>query len=386
MPGLNHRSKNRQLITTCFFAGLGLAVFASAAMAQDAPGSATSILENAIEVSKNSEKGLNELWEMTFAGGYSPGYLAVMDFAQKVMVIPFFWMFIPITQLFVFNKYEEIFRHVAWVVLVAMLTFNNYGLITKISYGSRNFINDTTRGILTYQLGPVTMQDALTDVLLTQQAKDNIQLMFAECEAKEGQEQLDCFKEGAIDAKRALEAASEANRFAGIQRLQGRLAKIIEAIDKTKDPSVAMTDALLSFYFQSAGQALTQQLMKAFQSAMMTIIDVGFYLTAMLGPVAVATSLAPLTPRVLFIWGAGFIAFALMKMAYNLLIGAIATVAITIEATDFGSTGLMIAMGVLSPLLAMAIGGWGGARLVHAMTGGATAALAMVPVPMPRPK
>ncbi|MGB5915839.1 MAG: hypothetical protein WBG63_13305, partial [Phormidesmis sp.] len=64
-------------------------VSASAGIAQDAPGSATSILKNAIDVSKSSEEGLNELWEITFTGTYSPGYLAVMDFAKKVMVIPF---------------------------------------------------------------------------------------------------------------------------------------------------------------------------------------------------------------------------------------------------------------------------------------------------------
>ena len=140
-------------------------------LAGDAPGSATSILENAIQVSKNSEAGLDDLWMMTFTGSYSPGYLAVMDFAQKIMVIPFFWLFIPITRAFTFNRYEEIFKHVAWLVLVAMLTVNNYGLITQISYGARNFVNDTTLEILSFQLGPVTMQDALSDVLLTQSAK-----------------------------------------------------------------------------------------------------------------------------------------------------------------------------------------------------------------------
>ena len=383
----NRPYRYRPLLAACFYAGIILFVSASAAMAQDASGSATSILENAVEVSRKSEEGLNELWEMTFTGSFSPGYLAVVDFAKKVMVIPFFWLFIPITRAFVFSRYEEIFKHVAWLVLVTMLTVNNYALMTKLSYGSRGFVNEATMDILSYQLGPVTMQDALTDVLLTEQAKDNIRFKFAECEAKEGQEQLECFKDGAEDAKQDIADVENSARFPGLQRLQARLSKILEATEKAAaDPNTAMTDSLISFYFQSAGQALTQQLMKGFQSAMMTIIDVGFYLTALLGPVAVAASLAPLQPRVLFIWGAGFIAFALMKMSYNILIGAIATVALTIDATDFGSTGLLIAMGVVSPLLAMAMGGWGGARLVHAMAGGASAAVAMVPVPMPRPK
>ena len=45
--------------------------------------------------------------------------------------------------------------------------------MTKIAYGSRNFVNDTTREILSFQLGPVTMKDALSDVLLTEEAKED---------------------------------------------------------------------------------------------------------------------------------------------------------------------------------------------------------------------
>jgi len=387
----NRSYKYRTLLVVCFYAGVILFASASAGTAQDAPGSATSILENAIDVSKSSEEGLNELWEMTFTGTYSPGYLAVMDFAKKVMVIPFFWLFIPITRAFAFNRYEEIFKHVAWIVLICVLTANSYGLMTKIAYGSRNFVNDTTKEILSFQLGPVTMKDALSDVLLTEEAKETIRLNFVECEAKEGEEQLKCFERGAENARDAiLEAEQKTNalglNISGFKRLQERLNKIIGDINLAKDSQNDMTFGLVNFFFQSAGQAIVQQLMKGFQSAMMTIIDVGFYLTAMLSPIAVAASLAPLQPRIIFIWGAGFIAFALMKMSYNVLIGAIATVSLTIDATNFGSTGLLIAMGVISPLLAMAMGGWGGARLVHAMAGGASAAIAMVPVPMPRPK
>ena len=387
----NRSYKYRTLLVICFYAGVILFVSASAGIAQDAPGGATSILENAIDVSKSSEEGLNELWEMTFTGTYSPGYLAVMDFAKKVMVIPFFWMLIPITQAFTFNRYEEIFKHVAWIVLICVLTVNSYGLMTKIAYGSRNFVNDTTREILSFQLGPVSMKDALSDVLLTEEAKETIRLNFVECEAKEGEEQLKCFEDGAKKAKDAITAAENKTNalglnISGLKRLSERLDKIIGDINLAKDSQNDMTFGLVNFFFQSAGQAIAQQLMKGFQSAMMTIIDVGFYLTAMLAPIAVAASLAPLQPRIIFIWGAGFIAFALMKMSYNILIGAIATVALTIDATNFGSTGLLIAMGVISPLLAMAMGGWGGARLVHAMAGGASAAIALVPVPMPRPK
>jgi hypothetical protein len=388
---MNLSFTHRKVFAICFYTALTLAVLAAAGFAQDGGNvtGASSILEGAIEVSKQSQEGLDGLWETTFTGSFSPAYKATADFARQIMVIPFFWLFIPMSRAFVFSRYEEIFKHVGWILIVMMLTVNNFALTAKLSYGARNWMNATTFTILEQQLGEVTMLDALNDVLLTEQAKSIIRLDFAECEAKEGQEQLDCFNEGAKSAVQSIEAVEESKLWPGTQRLLARLNAVIKVTGDTGEELGPMRDrlrrvnnspqALLDFFFQSSGQALSQELIKGFQQAMVSIIDVGFYLTAMLGPVAAAMTLAPLKPRVLLIWGTGIFSFGLMKMSYNILIGAIATVALLIDAADVGSTGYLIAMGVFSPLLAMAMSAWGGAQIVHAMVGGATAAIALVP-------
>ena len=48
---------------------------------------------------------------------------------------------------------------------------------------------------LEIQIDEVSMLEALNDVLVSQQAKDVIQQEYADCEAKEGQAQIDCFIE-----------------------------------------------------------------------------------------------------------------------------------------------------------------------------------------------
>ena len=397
-------SHYRKPLTVCFCIGLSvflLMSIASTAIAQESGDvtkvqGAGSIIENAIIVSTKSAQGLDELWDTTFTGSYSPGYLATMDFARKLMVIPFFWLFIPITRAFVFNRYEEMIQHVACLVLVIMLTANNYALTTKISYGLRGFINDTTLTILQQQLGKVSMQDALNDALLTQSARDHIQLRFAECEAKEGQEQLDCFEEGARLAKEEIQALEDLTyvpglpnlKLPGLTRMGKRLDALLKALgEQRRNGELELGDTALqfaNFYFQSAGQAMAQQLIKGFQNAMVTLMDVSLYLAALIGPVAVAASLAPMKPRIFFIWLVGFFTSGLMKAFYNILIGAIATVASLIDATEFGSTGLLIAMGVLSPFIAIAMAGWGSVQILNAMTGGITAIVNVVPAPIPR--
>ncbi|NJM99409.1 MAG: hypothetical protein HC800_21750 [Phormidesmis sp. RL_2_1] len=390
MPSISHSLSGRKVLIACFYTALALAAISPAVFAQD--GSVTgakSILEGAVEVSKQSQEGLDDLWQTTFTGNFSPAYQATSNFARQVMVIPFFWLFIPMSRAFVFSRYEDIFKHVGWIILVMMLTLNDFSLTAKLSYGARNWMNATTFTILQQQVGAVSMQDALNDVLLTEQAKSVIRLNFAECEAKEGQEQLKCFNDGATKAVEEIEKAEQSKRWPGTQRLLARLNAVIQATGDTGEELGPVRDrlrqfnnspqALLDFLFQSSGQALSQELIKGFQQAMVTVIDVGFFLTAMLGPVAAALTLAPLQPRILLIWATGIFSFGLMKMSYNILIGAIATVALLIDATDASSTGLLIAMGVLSPLLAMAMAAWGGARIVHAMVGGATAAIALVP-------
>ncbi|MEM9004503.1 MAG: hypothetical protein AAGE59_13385 [Cyanobacteria bacterium P01_F01_bin.86] len=379
--------------------GCLLAVLTSAAFAQgavDTPGDlrgARGILESAIEISKNSEQGLDELWNMTFTGSYSPAYIATMDFARKVMVIPFFWLLIPISKAFIFNRYEEMFKQVAWLVLVMMLVANNFALTSKISYGARGFINDSTRGILEQQLGPITMQEALQDAVLTEAARDIIRTKLAECEAKEAQLQYDCYQNGAERAKEEIDKLDGPNfaglnkALSGVRNLGNRLNEIIEAtknpLETPLNPLDSPLGILHNFLYQSAGQALAQQLMKGFQNAMVTLMDVGFFLTAMLGPVAVAATLAPLTPRIIMIWGTAMLSFGMMKMSYNILIGAIASVALVANAGEFGSIGLLMAMAVVSPVLAMAMSAWGGTRIVQAMVGAATTTISMIPVPIP---
>ena len=374
-------SNHRKAFTICFYATLALAVFAPVVLAQDGDVTgARNIIQNAIEVSEQSQEGLDGLWQRTFTGEFSPAYRATSDFARQMMVIPFFWLLIPMTRAFVFNRYEEIFKHVAWILVVIMLTTNDFALTARLSYGARNWINATTFTILEQQLGEITMLDALNDVLLTEQGKGVIRKELAECEAKEGEEQLKCFDDGAERAIKEITEAEQSKRWPGAQRLLARLNGIIQASADTRAGRINNSpQALLDFVYQSAGQALAQELMKAFQRAMVSIIDVGFFLTAMLSPVAAALTLAPLQPRILFIWATGFFSFAMMKMAYNILIGAIATVSLLINVEDVGSTELLITMGVFSPLLAMSMSAWGGARIVHAMVGGATAAITIIP-------
>ena len=216
---LSHSLSGRKVLIACFYTALALAAISPAVFAQD--GSVTgakSILEGAMEVSKQSQEGLDDLWRTTFTGNFSPAYQATSNFARQVMVIPFFWLFIPMSRAFVFSRYEDIFKHVGWIILVMMLTLNNFSLTAKLSYGARNWMNATTFTILQQQVGAVSMQDALNDVLLTEQAKSVIRLNFAECEAKEGQEQLKCFNDGAEELSRKLK---KLNRASGGQEPKG---------------------------------------------------------------------------------------------------------------------------------------------------------------------
>ena len=358
--------KTYRTVSLCCFASLLVVASASVVTAQDggATGDITggaSILNNAIEVSKKSEAGLTELWDFTFTGNYSPAYTAVVTFARQLAVIPFFWLFIPMTQAFIFNRYEEIFKHIAWLMVVLMLSVNSFGLTANLVHGTRGWMNATTLSILETQVGAVTMKDALNDVLLTEQAKAIIQEDFAECEAKEGEEQIQCFNDGAEAALKDIGDAEDAQFLPGLNGLRKRLEGVRDNEFQLSDLN-PLAD-IQKVIFVSAGQALAQQLMKAFQNAMLTMMDVGFFLTALLGPVAVVASLAPITPRILFIWATAILSFGMKRMAYNILVGAIATVALFGDTTDLGSTGLLIGMAVFSPLLAMAMAGWGGAKI-----------------------
>ena len=157
-----------------------------------------------------------------------------------------------------------------------------------------------------------------------------IQQQYAECEAKEGQAQIDCFIKAGDEARRTLEREYRARGFwtAGLQRLWARIGQITEHVEQihqnAENPprSDPLGDILVNTLIQTGSQALAEQLLKSWQWAFSNLLELAMLITGLMGPIAAAGSIIPFQGRPLWAWLTGFFSLGMAKFSYNVIVRA----------------------------------------------------------------
>jgi hypothetical protein len=122
---------------------------------------------------------------------------------------------------------------------------------------------------------------------------------------------------------------------------------------------------------------VVEAFMIGMQVAFQSIIEVSLLLTALMGPIAVGTTLLPIGGKPIYLWLTSTWSLTLAKIALNIVTGL---VAVSIQRSgDYDTLGTSITLGLLSPILALAIVGGGGLAIFNAITAAATAPLRLVP-------
>jgi hypothetical protein len=137
---------------------------------------------------------------------------------------------------------------------------------------------------------------------------------------------------------------------------------------------------------QTSSQALAQQFLKGWQWAFANMLELAMLLTGLIGPIAVAGSVVPLQGRPLWAWLVGFFSLGMAKFSYNVIVGLAATVIVAADAQTQGDFGFLLLIGVLAPILALAIAGGAGMAVFRGVSGGVTRVIAVGSSVLPLPK
>ena len=267
-------------------------------------------------------------------------------------------------------------------------------MLASLTLGIRDIINVQTRTVLNVQVGEISMLEALNDVVISQQAKAFIQQQYAECEAKEGQAQINCLLTAGQNARNELEQEYKAQGFwsAGLQNLWSRIEQVNQQVEQAyrsgnstpnTDP---LTTTIAGTLLQTGTQALAQQILKGWQWAFANTLELSMLLTGLIGPIAVAGSVIPLQGRPLWAWLVGFFSLGMAKFSYNILVGLAATVVVAADAQTQGDFGFLLLISVLAPILALAIAGGAGMAVFRGISGGVTRIIAIGTSVIPFPK
>jgi hypothetical protein len=356
-------------------------------------GGGIGIIQDSTEKLDAVQEAWNERWTDIFDGSNGL-YLGITKFATVIVAGAFIFFAVIWIKNAIDRGFLPAIPEVLWVFVIMVLLFDNGALLASTTLGIRNLINAQTQTVLDVQIGEVSMLEALNDVILSQQAKSEIQREYAECEAKEGQAQIDCFVDAGERARGKLEAEFRAKGWwtAGVERQWARIQEITERVqqDYEQNPSRTVvsnpgTDILAAYFLQTGSQALAEQLLKGWQWAFANLLELAMLITGLLGPIAVAGSVIPMQGRPIWAWLIGFFSLGMAKFSYNVIVGLAATVVVAADAQDQGDFSFLLLIGVLAPILALALAGGAGMAVFRGVSGGITRIIAVgtsfIPIP-----
>ena len=341
------------------------------------------IIEDSINQVESVQTAWDERWTDIF-DGTNGLYNGINEFASLIVVGAFLFFAVGWVKEAIERGIFPALPNVLWMLVIFVLLFNNGAMLGSITLGIRNLINDQTRVVLDVQIGEVSMLEALNDVIVSQQAKAVIQQQYTECEAKEGQAQIDCFLEAGERAEQIIDREYRARGWvtAGVERLLARVRAITQQVtENATNGNIAdqlgwLTNLARENLIATAGQSLAQQVLKGFQWAFANLIELAMLLTGLMGPIAVAGSVIPLQSRAIWAWLIGFFSLGLAKFSYNIIVGLAATVVVAADAQSSADIGFLLLISILAPVLALALAGGGGMAVFRAASGGVTRIIA----------
>ncbi|MEO0806046.1 MAG: hypothetical protein AAFY33_07050 [Cyanobacteria bacterium J06643_4] len=352
----------------------------------------TSVLQESIQQLEAVQRAWDDRWNDIF-GSTNGLYLGINQFAAIILAGTFIFFAVGWVKDAIERGIFPALPHVIWVLVVATLLFDNGALLGQVTLGIRNVINEQTKIVLEIQIDEVSMSEALNDVIISQRAKDLIQQEYADCEAKEGQAQITCFIDAGKRTERRLEREYRNTGFwpPGVQNLWARVKEITAAVEEEYDGTQngttnPLVDIFLQTVVQTANQALAQTFLRGWQWAFSTLLELAMLLTGLIGPIAVAGSTMPMQGRPLWAWLTGFFSLGMAKFSYSVIIGLAATVIVSADAQSQGDFGFLLLIGVLAPILALAIAGGAGMSVFRGVSGGVTRIISVGTTTLPIPK
>ena len=320
------------------------------------------------------------LWQKMFA---EPNllWLLIVYLASFVVSFTFIGFVIAFISGVISGKLDVSLNNAAWLLAVLFLLSNNAQPVANINLFIRDFTHVQVRNIYDINLVGVQINEAITDILVSADVKQQIINAFGRCDGVIGTDQLHCLMEVQEEAKIVIAQIENQYKKAGTDlRGLARFGKRVASLsfrDKVGF-TVSLFGPLLGNLITSKeyvnplaapkGLFVVRGILKDIQWAMLNGIEAALMLTGLYGPIAVALSTVPMATRAVTVWLFGVISLSSVIWSYAILVGFIATV-ISLSETELQSEfGFLLFLAFGSPLIAFGLSKGGGTALLSAIT------------------
>lgn len=322
---------------------------------------ADQIVQGALNGSRMVVASFDKDWQ-DFASGNSDIYTAVVKVCLLgAAIIVGFWSI---------GWYKEIAEHgfdinvinemIYPIIVIFMLGINNGALLADTSLMFRGVSNSLNDKVLDITRNGVTLREAIRDTNMNQAFA-----LAAKAKVEQCQQQPDTVvdENGKQIHPRKLcidNATQDAKQKADDYRSKNQLP----ALPNSWNPLDVAGEA-----FNSVVQGLLYFIFSGLEAGFQYLIQVSFLINAYIGPIFLVLSMLPLGAKPIYAWMSGWLGLGLILISYSIIVGIAASS--IVNTPDTNPLFLQLIEGILSPVLAIAIGMYGGTAIFSGFTSAA---------------
>ena len=263
----------------------------------------------------------------------------------------------------IYSEYSRPITGLIWPFIVVLLLSNtgNGSILSNLTLGVRNFINTVNQQVVATADAEQTYQQALNMSLAEEVAGS----LLRPCQSLTGEQQTQCFAQASDQIN---DLWREYRNLYGdriwIQRLENQVSDL-------KFGTVNLSDTTFNSLLGNTAQTSIKNFLISLQYAFQNLIEATMLLIAALGPLAVGASLLPVAGKPVYAWLTGFFSAGIAKISFNIIAAVTAAVVINGPAENPNANPdlmwFIIFLGILAPLLSLAVAGAGGFAVFSAI-------------------
>ena len=315
----------------------------------------TDIASDAVSISN----GWDKFWEATYKKDNGL-WLAAISLSTLITTFSFLGFSISFFKSVLTNKWNVALEQYVWVMIIMFMLADNGEMAVRVVKTMRYVAVEQTEVLYERTLAGVSIQKAITDILVSSNVKDQIRADFMACEAKTGQQQIECLdKVGELALKKIRQAEKKYGVLSGLERLRRRIIKSIKDIKAGETGQ----GGPISIVLGSATQASLHLYLKIFQFASAHLFELGLAMTGLYCPVALALSTLPLPTKFIWYWFQSYSSVAIAIWGYAVMVGIVAWGMVFSGVQTYTDTVFLAVVGVCAPFLSWKLASGGGTAI-----------------------
>ncbi|MDB9358752.1 hypothetical protein PN509_00090 [Nodularia spumigena CS-588/02] len=263
----------------------------------------------------------------------------------------------------IYSEYSRPITGLIWPFIVVLLLSNtgDGSILSNLTLGVRNFINTVNQQVVSTADAEQNYQQALNMSL----AEEIAGSLLRPCQSLTGEQQTQCFAKASDQIDNLWREYRDlyGNRT-WIERLENQVISL-------KFGTGNLSDTTFNSLLGNTAQTSIKNFLISLQYAFQNLIEATMLLIAALGPLAVGASLLPVAGKPIYAWLTGLFSAGIAKISFNIIAAVTAAVIINGPAENPNANPdlmwFIIFLGILAPLLSLAVAGAGGFAVFSAI-------------------